>query len=410
MCSGDGLRIGSLFSGVGGLDLAVEAWTGGTTAWHCEVEPAAAAVLAARWPGVPNLGDITQVDWTAVAPVDVLTGGFPCQDVSGAGLRQGLRPGTRSGLWQYMAAAVDVLRPEMVVIENVRGILSAEAHCDLERDCWCVGDAGEPALRALGAVLGDLSELGYDAAWGTVPASWAGAPHRRERVFVVAADRDRGLLDGRLAEGQGGRAEPADRGGGDALTLLPTPKTRDHKDGALGVDNRNRVDDTDSVPRAVRHLLEGGFLGDPLLPTPKASDGAHGGPGMRNSRGGIDALPAVAALLPTPQAHDAHGPKTPEQVERGSMTGFGPYTEAVQRWEAVLGRPAPPPAVPNKDGKPRLNPVFVEWMMGLPEGFATGTGISRTSQLKALGNGVVPQQAVLALDLLVPELLREPQP
>jgi DNA (cytosine-5)-methyltransferase 1 len=92
------------------------------------------------------------------------------------------------------------------------------------------------------------------------------------------------------------------------------------------------------------------------------------------------------------------------------MTGFGPYTEAVQRWEAVLGRPAPPPAVPNEDGKPRLNPVFVEWMMGLPDGFVTGTGISRTSQLKALGNGVVPQQAVLALDLLVPELLREPQP
>jgi hypothetical protein len=122
-----------------------------------------------------------------------------------------------------------------------------------------------------------------------------------------------------MSTGQGGASRLRDVAG----LLLPTPKTRDHKDGALGVDNRNRVDDTDSVPRAVRHLLEDGFLGDPLLPTPKASDGAHGGPGMRNSRGGIDALPAVAALLPTPQAHDAHGPKTPEQVERGRASGAG---------------------------------------------------------------------------------------
>jgi DNA (cytosine-5)-methyltransferase 1 len=142
---------------------------------------------------------------------------------------------------------------------------------------------------------------------------------------------------------------------------------------------------------------------------------------MRNSRGDIDALPAAAALLSTPTAglgtgggqrshrFDAdstsgrtHNPKElAADITDGRIIGFGPYAGAVQRWEAVLGRPAPPPAVPNRDGKPRLNPVFVEWMMGFPDGFVTGTGISRTSQLNALGNGCVPQQVMLALDLLV---------
>jgi len=121
------LKIGSLFSGYGGLDLAVEHATGGRTAWFSELNDPVAAVFSHHWPDAPNLGDITAVCWNDVEPVDVLCGGFPCQDVSTVGKGAGLAPGTRSGLWSYMATAIEALQPELVVIENVRGLLSAPA-------------------------------------------------------------------------------------------------------------------------------------------------------------------------------------------------------------------------------------------------------------------------------------------
>jgi len=182
------LRIGSLFSGYGGLDIAVAKQFGAEVVWHCEWEDAPSKILEANFPGVPNYRDVTLVDWSAVEPVDILTGGFPCQDVSLAGRRAGMASGTRSGLWSEFAKAIDVLQPKWVVIENVRGLLSAKADSDLEQCAWCVGEAGdgEPALRALGAVLGDLADLGYDAEWCGLPATDAGAPHNRFRVFIVA--------------------------------------------------------------------------------------------------------------------------------------------------------------------------------------------------------------------------------
>lgn len=172
------IRIGSLFSGAGGLDLAVEEVFGGRLVWVCEIDPAACTVLDKRF-GVPNLGDITAVDWSTVEPVDVLCGGFPCQDVSAAGRKEGIENGTRSGLWANFADAIAGLRPGFVVIENVRGLLSAKAK----------GTQGVP-MRAMGRVLGDLADLGYDARWKTLPASAVGAPHKRERVFILATPTD----------------------------------------------------------------------------------------------------------------------------------------------------------------------------------------------------------------------------
>jgi len=173
-----------------------------------------------------------------------------------------------------------------------------------------------------------------------------------------------------------------------------------------------------------------------LLPTPKASDGPNGGPGMRNGRGVADALPGVVSqLLPTPTAQAAKHGSTPDihangygsnlwdlptllptptsrdwkgRNQRDDTTclpgavavDFGPYTAAIRRWEQVLGRPAPPPTEPGQNGRPRLSPRFVEWMQGLPDGLVTGVDIPRSAQLKALGNGVVPAQALLALQLL----------
>lgn len=171
------LRVGSLFSGYGGLDLAIEHITGGETVWFSEINRPVARVFSHHWPNVPNLGDIATVNWSDVPPVDVLCGGFPCQDVSMVGKRAGLVPGTRSGLWSHMAEAIEALQPGLVVIENVRGLLSASAirpatqgdHDDdrkpraatsdaapvrhLEPDAWGLGDDATRPLRAAGAVM-----------------------------------------------------------------------------------------------------------------------------------------------------------------------------------------------------------------------------------------------------------------
>lgn len=183
------MKLGSMFSGYGGLDLAVHEVFDADTAWVAEFDAAPSRILAERFPGVPNLGDVTAVDWSAVEPVDIIAAGSPCQDVSQAGRRAGMTEGTRSNLWVAAREAVAVIRPEWVVWENVRGALSAKAYSssELEPDPGCVGrGGGDPVLRALGRVLGDLASLGYDAEWRTVRASEVGAPHQRARVFVLA--------------------------------------------------------------------------------------------------------------------------------------------------------------------------------------------------------------------------------
>jgi DNA (cytosine-5)-methyltransferase 1 len=167
------------------LDYADEQATGGHVVWNCEIDRGAVRVLAAHWPDVPNLGDVRYVNWSRVrwgiGPIDVLCGGFPCTDISHAGRQAGLGAGTHSGLWSEMVRCIDALRPPRVVIENVRALLHVPAHRHLEPDARPVG-----TLRGLGAVLGDLADLGYDAEWEVVSAAAVGAPHRRDRVFVVA--------------------------------------------------------------------------------------------------------------------------------------------------------------------------------------------------------------------------------
>lgn len=184
------MKIGSLFSGYGGLDLAVSKVFGAEVAWHCEWEDAPSLVLEKNFPGIPNFRDVSKVDWTQVPPVDILTGGFPCQDLSLAGKRAGMKDGTRSGLWSEFHKAIDILRPKLVVIENVRGLLSATAENGMEysqEDLATIGN--RPAIRALGAVLGDLADIGYDARWTGLRAADAGAPHSRFRIFIVAYPR-----------------------------------------------------------------------------------------------------------------------------------------------------------------------------------------------------------------------------
>ena len=210
------LKMGELFAGYGGLgSLGLAQVLPVEPAWFCEFDKAPSKILAHHWPDVPNLGDITAVDWSQVEPVDVLTGGFPCQDVSHAGRRAGLiRDGegrTRSGLWGHMLRAITELRPSLVVAENVRGLLSARADSDVEPCPWCLGDGdGEPAVRALGAVLADLADIGYDAAWYGLRAADVGAAHGRFRVFIFAWPADAEGDTWRLLHGDDGDAADAD--------------------------------------------------------------------------------------------------------------------------------------------------------------------------------------------------------
>ena len=158
-----GLRSGSLCTGYGGLDLAAAAVLGARLAWYAESDRHAAAVLAARYPGVPSLGDITALDWAAVPAVDLITAGWPCQDISCAGPGAGIREGTRSGLWIVIAGGLRQLRPPFVFLENVAALRT----------------------RGLGKVLGDLAALGYDTQWLCLRAADAGSCHRRDRLFIL---------------------------------------------------------------------------------------------------------------------------------------------------------------------------------------------------------------------------------
>jgi len=412
------MRVGSLFAGYGGIDLGLSMiWPDAQPAWFVEFDKQPSAILAKHWPDVPNYGDITTVDWSTVEPVDVLTGGFPCQDVSHAGNRAGIKPGTRSGMWSHMAYAIAQLRPRLVVIENVSGLLSADAAGDVEPCPWCVGDEPDGHMRALGAVLADLAEIGFDAEWVSVRASDAGAPHRRERVFIVAAPHATDDRREWTGDARGWGTGPADSGNG-PVAPLPTPAVNDMGAGKT-------VEDWDAWTDAMRDKHGNGnghgkslaIEAQRLLPTPRATDGDKGGPNQVNGRGVRDSLPGVVPLLPTIRAtrggssteisYALGGTYSDDTRPQGVVSpgaDFGPYAAAIRRWEQVLGRSAPPPTEPNRDGRPRLSPRFVEFMMGLPEGWVTDTGIPRNAQLKALGNGVMPQQLALALTILLPRL------
>ncbi|WP_456301690.1 DNA cytosine methyltransferase [Nocardia farcinica] len=377
---------------------ALALFPGSSMAWHSEVDPAAARVLAHHWPDVPNFGDITAVDWAAVPPVDVLTGGFPCQDVSAAGRRAGLGEGTRSGLWSHMAEAIAVLRPRYVLIENVRGLLSAKAAVrGVEPGPDDLGDLrGRPVLRALGAVLGDLADLGFDADWTCLAASAVGAAHRRERVFVLAYPAD--------AEGDG-RAR-ADDGAGRAAA---------RRGGEWVAGRGSRVG---AVADAERQGPQGAISrGGPdrvaaLLPTPRATDGTKGGPNQRGSSGDLMLPSAVSRLLPTPRASDgAGGPNSLHRAERMDDVEtrvirvgarWGEYESAIRRQESMT-RPAPSPTELSGKGNPRLSARFAEWLMMWPDGWVTdpAIGLPRNDQLRIIGNGVVTPQAISAFECLL---------
>lgn len=269
----------------------------------------------------------------------------------------GLTPGTRSGLWLHMAEAMDHLRPEFVVIENVRGLLSATAARptpnaataqgasdaisvdatvrNLESPSWLLGDEPARPLRALGAVLGDLADIEYDARWIGVPASAVGAPHRRFRIFVLAS------------------------------RILPVP-------------------DSSGYGRSTR-------WGEFVSGEGPAGHNCSFPPG---NRPGIERTAWIHQM--------ERRISDPVEPGRGHLQRWGTYAYAVARWEHITGRSAPAPALLNEETGPRPSPIFVEWMMGLPPSWVTNPALELTTsqQIAALGNGVLPLQAASAIAAL----------
>ena len=294
------LSVGSLCTGYGGLEMGLQAVYGDIDLrFVSDIDKDVSTLLAHHHPNVPNLGDLTVVDWADIEPVDVLCAGYPCQPFSQAGQRKGLED--ERAIFEYIADAISVLRPTNVLLENVAGHLT-------------LGGT---------TVIATLTRLGYDAKWGIVRASDAGAPHQRKRIFIWANN-------GNAKKRYAGNTQQQPMG----KTTRSTAEFR----------KPNSEITTDSDSTRLQRLR-----------------------------------------------------RECELAEDSGQKRFAwrDYEPAIRRWQTVMGTPVPHPA--HKKG---VNTVFVEWLMGLPEGYVTDIGLSRKAQLKILGNGVVPQQAALALQLL----------
>jgi DNA (cytosine-5)-methyltransferase 1 len=336
----DDMRVGSLFTGYGGLDMAIN----GDLAWYAEIEPAACRVLEAHHPGVPNLGDITKINWDEVEPVDIITGGYPCQPFSTAGHRKG--KDDERHLWPYVRDAIRTLRPDYAIMENVAGHLT-------------LGFAD---------VLADLAEIGWDAEWTVVRASDVGACHQRARLFILAH-----------ADSASSQTFARRQGGGDFRRLQP-------------MERGGQVDSfTSDTSSAERRRKEHEHLCEAVGPATESGERVGATTDTYDGHG--------EAVGPMPRLGQRHASRC--DMHEMPDTDWGQYAPAIHRWADIIGRPAPAPTFVGRNDRPRLNPVFVEWMMGLPEGHVTGHGLSNAECLKMLGNGVVPRQAAYAIEHLM---------
>ena len=304
------LKIGSLCTGYGGLDMAVEAYFGAETVWVSEIDKYASQVIELRL-NKPNLGDLKKIDWANVEPIEILTAGYPCQPFSQAGNRKGTDDARH--IWPNIKEGISILRPRYVILENVRGHLSL----------------------GFKEVLKDLAEIGYDAKWQIVRASDVGAPHRRERLFVVAqptnTNSERSILRESSEEWNQGQSQSQ------------FVRSREIVANALGQRCENKLCCTQSNEFKQSVITN-----------------------------------------------------TNRDEQQGNRQASELGCRFNSRNQMRLQRPPNP-----LDITDRLNPKFVEYMMGLPEGWVTDTGLSRTQQLKMLGNGVVPQQALFALSQIM---------
>jgi len=312
------MKIGSLCTGYGGLDMAVEAYFDAEMVWCAENDKYASKVIKERF-DKPNLGDIKQIDWKSLEPIDILTAGYPCQPFSHAGQRKG--ENDKRHIWPYILKGISILRPKFIILENVRGHLSL----------------------GFKEVLNDLAQNGYDAKWRIVRASDVGAPHQRARLFIIAYPSSKRCKN-----------------------QLCSEKSSQSKQSIASNSNCNACEESRRT--------------DSELST--KSRGFQTGQNQREAR--CECWSGCQTDSNTDNKHQPHD---------GQMQGLG--SRFASRREMSM-QEIPPTLV---DGK--LNARFVEYMMGLPMGWITDLDLSRSQQLKMLGNGVVPQQAYYALELLM---------
>lgn len=340
--------IASLCTGYGGLDMAVMAVFGGELLWCADNDKHVSTILRARYPGIPNLGDLAQLDWRKAPPVDIICAGFPCQDISYSGKGLGIEKGERSGIWKNVVEGICYLRPSLIIVENVAAIRS----------------------RGIERVLGDLAQSGYDSIWTSLRASDIGAPHRRERVFILGYAKDAKARD-----------------------LLATAHTLCQREPWRTVSRQtNSSRPSSSTLRRGDDALQGERAGaqTAVRPTPNPT-------GQQWDQGlGSSAKQQRQFDLALSGDRASH-----YQASSVGNIAWGRYQAAIRRWEALTGRHAPYPVEPGTKGQPRLAPVFSEWLMGIPKGFVTDLDLPYGAQHRAIGNGVVPQQAARALTELV---------
>ena len=235
------LKVLDLFSGIGGFSLGLERTGGFETVAFCEIEEFPRKVLAKHWPEVPQYHDVRELTADQLAAdgitVDVITGGFPCQDISTAGKQAGISEGTRSGLWSEIVRLTRELSPRYVIVENVANLLSGPSE---KRGGW------------FGRVLGDLADLGFCAEWASVPASSIGGPHERERIWIVAypnGQRSTGLRRGKYVHGAANKEHFRPK-------LQISKKNNDGLGGENGNANAYRVP---GVDHGVSQKLDGGL-------------------------------------------------------------------------------------------------------------------------------------------------------
>lgn len=366
------MRIGSLFSGIGGLELGLESATGGRVLWQVERDAFCRSVLAKHWPDATRFDDVCTVG-AGLAPVDLICGGFPCQPASVAGKRKGMADDR--WLWPEFARVVRVVGPRFVMLENVAGLLSL--------------DGG----RAWGSVLGDLAALGFDAAWDVFRASDVGAPHRRERLFCLAyasgGNAERWRIAGNVArEGGDAQGEASQRQwGGDAVSGGRQTGALAHRDGLRLPQPQGRERD------------ERRWAGDGCGSMGHADAGGRRGR-TGAQRAGWSAEPADADRVEHAdgeRGQERDGASIADATENGWRAGRGGRKRS-SATEPRMGRDA--------DGlSARLDGH--RWPAGRgeaqhaeePPRTAHGDA-QRSARLKALGNAVVHQVAALAWRVL----------
>lgn len=326
------LTYGSLFTGIGGIDLGLDR-AGLECRWQVEIDPYCQTVLKEHWPNVPKFGDIRELGEIDLEPVDLIAGGFPCQPFSNAGKRRGVDD--ERWLWPEFARIVRLLRPRYVLVENVPGLLAG---------------------RGMAEVLGDLAALGFDAEWECIPAAAVSAPHLRWRVFVVAYSVGKSV---RVQAGSLGSAPGAREGEG-------TQRQRLRPD--IGAGGAGAGDVADADGRRLEGIGSSGLLDGERPALGNDVDGRHSAVAdteRNGSQGIVAARPATGAAV--------RGGALAAAEEFAERSGLREAEPGGFRW-GRLG---------NSD-----------WWAVEPDVGRVANGVpSRVDRLRSLGNAVVPQVA-----------------